>query len=264
MVSMLNASHVEVILAMVASYIAGAGKKHSSGSSSTNGGGTVVDPAMADAANGPDFWSSVATTFLNAPGVIYDLYGEPQEISWQCWKYGCTIGGLQVTGMQELISAVRATGSKQPLMLGGLDYANDLSDWLTYEPTDPDHQLIASVHVYPTGHCNYVACWNDTLTPVAQDVPVVTGEFGASGCDSNFVTKYMNWADQHGISYLLWAWIAGTCPNSTTLMPAVSNYSGTPTSYGETFMQHVAELYQAGGGVFGVGPTTAGTASSKQ
>ena len=33
-------------------------------------------------------------------------------------------------------------------MLGGEEYSNDLTDWLTYEPTDPDHNLVASWHSY--------------------------------------------------------------------------------------------------------------------
>ena len=80
-------------------------------------------------------------------------------------------------GMQALVDAIRATGASQPILLGGLSYANDLSGWLAHEPTDPDHQLAASFHNYEGEACSTLSCWNDEIAPVAAQVPVVTGEF---------------------------------------------------------------------------------------
>ena len=40
-----------------------------------------------------------------------------------------------VAGMTSLVAAVRATGAKQPLLLGGLNYSNDLTGWLAHAPT---------------------------------------------------------------------------------------------------------------------------------
>ena len=37
--------------------------------------------------------------------------------------------------MQQLVDAVRSTGATQPLLLGGEDYASDLSQWLAHDPT---------------------------------------------------------------------------------------------------------------------------------
>lgn len=103
---------------------------------------------MADANHSPAFWKSVAATFRNNHAIIFDLYNEPHDISWSCWKKGCTTDGWQTAGMQSLVTAVRSTGAKQPLMLGGLGYAGDLSQWLAFKPTDPLHQLVASLHTY--------------------------------------------------------------------------------------------------------------------
>jgi hypothetical protein len=99
-------------------------------------------------------------------------------------------------------------------MLGGLSYANELNEWLTHEPTDPDHQLAASFHNYEGENCGTEECWNSTIAPLAEHVPVVTGEFGEDDCPagggdnpSDFDNRYMDWADQHGVSYLAWAWV---------------------------------------------------------
>ena len=169
---------------------------------------------MPDADHAPAFWTSVASTFESTPGVIFDLYNEPNLVSWSCWLNGCVAPGSswETAGMQSLVNAVRATGADQPIMLGGLQAADDLSQWLAYEPVDPDHQLIASLHVYPTESCTSANCWNQTVASVAAVVPVVAGEIGEAnaGCDGAFITSFMNWADASGVSYLVWTWMSGT------------------------------------------------------
>jgi hypothetical protein len=80
------------------------------------------------------------------PAVVFDLYNEPHDISWACWRDGCTTsGGWQAAGFQSLVNAVRATGATQPVLVAGNGWAGDLSSWLTYRPTDPAHQLAADL-----------------------------------------------------------------------------------------------------------------------
>ena len=195
---------------------------------------------MADEDHAPAFWTSVATYFKNTPGVIFDLYNEPQIMSWTCWLNGCLAPqGWRTAGMQQLVNTVRATGATQPIMVGGINFAEDLSNWLQYEPIDPEHNLIASVHVYNNAECSNVQCWNTQIAPVAAKVPVVTGELGQSSCASNFTTSYMNWADLHYISYLAWTWDTWGCGN----WGIISNYDGTPTAEGLGIEQHFDSLY---------------------
>lgn len=197
---------------------------------------------MADQSHAPAFWNSVATTFKTTPGVIFDLYNEPHNISWQCWLSGCTTpGGWQAAGMQELVNVVRSTGATQPIMLNGNNWGGDLSQWLQYEPIDPLHNLIAGVHIYNFSACNTQSCWNSTIAPVAAKVPVVTGEVGQNSCSSNFVSNYMNWADTVGISYLAWTWDTWGCSN----MGLISNYDGTPTTQGQVVKNHYTDLYNS-------------------
>jgi endoglucanase len=183
------------------------------------------------------FWTSVATTFKADPAVLFDAFNEPYSpaadytdaasfpVSWACWRDGgcmlpVTADGsdpgpspqtYQAVGMQALVTAIRGAGASQPILLGGLSYANDLSGWLAHEPTDPDHQLAASFHNYEGEGCSAQSCWNDEIAPVAGQVPVVTGEFDENdlcpdAADNGFADSYMNWADATGISYLAWGW----------------------------------------------------------
>jgi endoglucanase len=198
------------------------------------------------------FWSSVASTFRTDPAVVFDAFNEPYSpladgdsslaVSWSCWENGgCAVPVARdgtppdaqtypAVGMQALVNAIRSTGASQPIMLGGLSYANDLSEWLANEPTDPDGQLVASLHTYQGNTCDTVSCWNAVVAPVAARVPVVAGEFdqgydcagppaGSTGAGS-FDNTFMDWADAHGVSYLAWGWYNLT--NSTDLCSGLS------------------------------------------
>jgi endoglucanase len=197
---------------------------------------------MADADHGPAFWTSVASFFKTDPAVVFDLYNEPHDITWSCWLNGCTTPGWQTAGMQSLVNAVRGTGATQPIMIGGLAWANDLSGWLSNQPTDPAHALVASFHNYNFNACA-ASCWDSTVAPLATQVPVVTGELGENDCAHGYIDQYLPWADAHGISYLGWTWDTWNCASGPAL---ISDYAGTPTAFGIGFKNHLAELVHAG------------------
>ncbi|MEV6943514.1 cellulase family glycosylhydrolase [Streptomyces sp. NPDC051172] len=201
---------------------------------------------MPDMQYSPSFWSSVASTFKSDPAVVFDLFNEPYPDratstttqAWQCWKDGGTCPGIgyQVAGMQDLVDAVRGTGAKNVVMAGGLAYSNDLGQWLSYKPTDPTGNLVAAYHVYNFNACTNESCWNSTLAPVAAQVPLVAGEIGENTCSHSFVDQVMKWFDDRGLSYLGWTWNTWDCSSGPSL---ISNYDGTPTSYGTGLRDHL-------------------------
>lgn len=191
---------------------------------------------MPDKSHSPAFWSSVARAFKGNRNIVFDLYNEPHDVTWRCWRDGCG----PWAGMQQLVKAVRAAGGKQPLMLGGLGWSNDLSGWLRWRPRDPLHQLIASFHLYNFATCNTASCWDATVKPVAAVVPVVTGELGENDCAPGFIDTYMPWADGAGVSYLGWTWDTWNCNSGPAL---ISGYDGTPTPFGEGFRSHLLSLH---------------------
>ncbi|HET8844933.1 MAG TPA: cellulase family glycosylhydrolase, partial [Ktedonobacteraceae bacterium] len=208
--------------------------------------------SMPDADHAPAFWTSVANTFKGNTSVIFDLYNEPFPTSWDCWLNGapaantspCIGLGFPAVGMQSLVNTVRATGATNPIMLGGLAFSNDLSQWLQHKPNDPLNNLIASVHIYNFNACNSVSCWDAQNAPVAAQVPLVVGELGENDCAHSFIDTLMTWLDQHGASYLAWAWDTYNCSSFPAL---ISDYSGTPTNYGIGFRDHLRSLNQGGG-----------------
>ncbi|MFF4399034.1 cellulase family glycosylhydrolase [Streptomyces sp. NPDC001480] len=201
---------------------------------------------MPDMQYTPSFWSSVAGTFKDDPAVAFDLFNEPYPDratstttqAWQCWKDGGTCPGIsyEVAGMQDLVDSIRSAGAKNVILAGGLAYSNDLSQWLTYKPTDPTGNLAAAYHVYNFNTCASESCWNSTLAPVAAQVPLVAGEIGENTCSHGFVDQVMKWFDDRNLSYLGWTWNTWDCSSGPSL---ISSYDGTPTAYGVGLRDHL-------------------------
>jgi hypothetical protein len=200
------------------------------------------------------FWSQVAAAFRSNRSVLFDLFNEPwpddQSLStaaWKCWlNGGCRLpsqnGGMtyKAVGMNQLIQAVRGAGARNIVLAGGLNFASSLAEWLRYEPTDPDHELAASLHVYSFGGCHTLACYKGSPASVARKVPLVIGEFGAdltadyATIAANCLSKYsgttgfdktlLTWANANDVSWLAWTWNPwGNC------LALVKNFSGQPT-----------------------------------
>lgn len=204
---------------------------------------------MPDMQYTPSFWASVANTFKSDPTVVLDLFNEPYPDratttttqAWQCWRDGgsCPGIGYEVAGMQDLVDSVRGTGATNLILAGGITWSNDLSQWLTYKPTDPAGNLAAAWHVYNFNACSNESCWNSTLAPVAAQVPLVAGEIGENTCSHGFIDQVMKWFDARGLSYLGWTWNTWDCSSGPAL---ISGYDGTPTAFGTGLRDHLRAL----------------------
>ena len=182
---------------------------------------------------------SLVPTWHNEP---YADNNSDTTAAWQCWRDGgtCSGVGFQAAGMQTIVNAIRATGATNIIALGGVQYSNALSQWLTYKPSDPQNNLAAVWHVYNFNNCNNLTCYTNTVGAVAAQFPVIATEIGTDSCDSAFLNTIMNFLDARKQSYLAWVWTTwGTACGSIAL---VSDYSGTATTYGQIYKSHLATL----------------------
>jgi len=187
---------------------------------------------------------AIANAFRNDPKTIIGLEGEPHDISWACWKNGgssCSLG-YSALGMQGALNAVRSTGATNVVSASGIDYANNLTQWLANKPSDSAGQLIAEAHIYGGNVCYTPSCLTAQVAPVAAQVPVLFGEFGetydGSSCGSSTSANTLGWADAHGVGYQAWTW--DTWGNCSSL---ISDFGGTPANaYGSYvrsyYLQH--------------------------
>jgi hypothetical protein len=152
-----------------------------------------------------DFWVDAATHFKNHPAVLFDLMNEPHDTSWEVWRNGGWVGtkegvdesafltddekkanqGYESIGMQGLLDAVRSTGARNIVVVGGLGWAGDLSGVVkgyALDEHDGGNGIMYSWHQY-----NWHTGWAETVLPVAAEYPILVGEVGADTNKMNFV-----------------------------------------------------------------------------
>jgi hypothetical protein len=209
----------------------------------------TYQPGAPDADHSPAFWSSLATAFKDDPNVILAPWGET-TVDAACFLNGGNCGATFGTGntpyasagMQQAVDTMRSAGYHGVIAIPGIDYANDLSQWLSHEPNDPLGQLVAEAHIYGLNTCDTTTCFDGALAPVAAAVPLVFGETGetynASDCGTSYITTFLTWADAHGVGYEAWTWDTwGGCG------VLIGDYAGTPANAYATYVkQHFLAL----------------------
>jgi hypothetical protein len=207
---------------------------------------SILNPSLPDSDHSPAFWSGVAAAYKDDPGVMFDILGEPNGLTfdnagWGAWISGCSNCawdakhnvGYSAPGAQALINAIRAAGAKtQPITVAGIQSAEEFGQWLARKPTDPSNSVAASIHIYGAYGIDYAR----VLAPILNSgTPVMTGELGDFDCTDNFSTPYMNWADGNGVGYIAWVWRIAGCGEGPSL---ITDYTGTPTNYGAGIKGH--------------------------
>ena len=157
--------------------------------------GTNIGQHSLPDTNSITFWKDVAARYKNHPAVLFGLYNEPRDVSWDEWLNGGVItekpagrrqGGQPKTylavGMQPLLDAVRSTGAKNVAFVGGLDWAYDFSGILNgRQLKDPNgNGVIYDNHSYPMKG-DTAARWIAKMEKAAATLPIFIGEFGGSG-----------------------------------------------------------------------------------
>jgi endoglucanase len=139
------------------------------------------------------FWKDIAPVYANHPAVIFDLYNEPHDVSWDIWLNGGKVmdkpntrqagpaGEFEAVGMQRLLDTVRAIGAKNLVVAGGLDWAYDFSGILEgRQLKDPNGNGV----LYPN-HCydnkrQLVDTWIANMEKASAKLPIIISEFGGS------------------------------------------------------------------------------------
>jgi endoglucanase len=212
------------------------------------------------------FWKEVAAKYANNPAVMFDLYNEPHQISWEIWRNGGPVneragrggggrGGRQggrrggaatqagattlpattpaaepgavtdngparsgnnaisynAVGLQTLLEAVRATGAKNVIVAGGVDYAYDLrgiANGFALEEKGGNGIMYAT-HIYPWKHN-----WDANVGVCLDKYCVYVGEFGAEIPSSarrgdedpyTWVPEVLGYIQKNQLSWTAWS-----------------------------------------------------------
>jgi hypothetical protein len=152
-----------------------------------------------------EFWESAAAKYKNHPAVLFDLFNEPHGMSWEVWRNGGEVAekkkpgeedaflsdeekakiaqARRSIGMQRLLDTVRGTGARNVVLVGGLDYAYDISGIVNgYALEDKGgNGIVLSTHIYP-----WKKGWAEKVLVAVEKYPILVGEVGAGA-------KKMEW-----------------------------------------------------------------------
>jgi len=189
------------------------------------------------------FWRDFAPVFANQPAVLYDLYNEPHDVSWEVWLHGGRIKDkpagrrnpetpktFTAVGLQTLLDAVRATGANNVVVAGGLDWAYDLSGILKGSRLADPHGngVIYANHCYDNKH-ETVDTWIAHMEAASAQLPVIVSEFGGHAGPSlmdpsdNWLLHVMRSLEAHQWSWTAWDLHTSARPN------LIADWDYTPT-----------------------------------
>jgi hypothetical protein len=187
------------------------------------------------------FWKDFAPHYANNPAVIFDLYNEPHDVSWDVWLNGGMIldkpngrnllaKNYQCVGMQAMLNAVRSTGAKNVVICGGLDWAYDFSGILAgRQLSDPKgNGVIYSNHCYDNKG-DSVYTWIAKMEQATAKLPVIVSEFGGYSRpsrrepDDNWLLHVLQAIQDHQWSYTAWDLHPRAGPT------LISNWNYTPS-----------------------------------
>ncbi len=188
------------------------------------------------------FWKDFAAVYANNPAVIFDLYNEPHDVSWEVWRNGGSITDKPNTrrsdppktfdcvGMQQLLDAVRATGAKNMVIAGVLGWASDFSGILKDGGlSDPKgNGVVYADHCYDNRD-ETAYQWIAEMEAASARFPIIVSEFGGrSGPgrkmpSENWLLHVMVALHEHRWSWVAWDLHPGAGPT------LISDWNYTPT-----------------------------------
>lgn len=174
------------------------------------------------------FWQQVATKYKDDGRILFELYNEPHDITWDVWRNGGPSGdGFNAVGMQQLYDTVRATGANNLVILGGVHWAYDLSGVPSHAITG--HNIVYATHLYNFPD-KLPPAWAQAWGFLTDTYPVFITEFGnVMSCDPDYSSDVVDYAATRGLSWTAWAWYVGGCEFPSL----ITDWSGTPSPEGQ-------------------------------
>jgi aryl-phospho-beta-D-glucosidase BglC (GH1 family) len=180
------------------------------------GGSPYGDGANMPKPESVTFWKAIAIHYLNNTMVLFDEYNEPHYPTANQWLNG---GGTQkgatgktapIIGMQTLVKAIRSTGAKQIIIIGGIHNAG------TLRISDPN--IMYTTHTYHKVAVGTPTIWNQEWAGFLGRYPLFYGEWAllpnattTQRCQTatmknanQKVQAFLNYTQQNGISWTAW------------------------------------------------------------
>ncbi|CAN5772137.1 hypothetical protein BH09VER1_BH09VER1_46160 [soil metagenome] len=203
------------------------------------------------------FWKEVAAAYKNHPAVLFDLFNEPHDISWEVWRNGGWVEekveksnedaflseeekakrekSFSSPGMQALLETVRETGALNVVVVAGLNWSYDLTGVANGFALEDKvgRGVMYSWHVY-----NWHTGWEQNVLAAAAKYPILIGECGADAKKMPFVPEneqedpatwvpdFLGFVQKHKLNWTGFAFHPRCAPE------LIKDWKFTPTPWG--------------------------------
>lgn len=149
------------------------------------------------------YWKEMAQRYGGCPNVIFGLYNEPHDVTWDEWRNG-SHGAIReavdwmgnhykkaIIGMQDLLEAVRSTGAKNLVTVTTLNSGSVTEGLLAENALLSDttgNGVLYEIHNY-----GYGFSFEDHHSEVLGKVPLYMGEFNANNGPHKFQDAIEPW-----------------------------------------------------------------------
>jgi hypothetical protein len=130
-------------------------------------------------------WRTLAQKYGDDPQVIFDIWNEPQRVTWPQWRNGGLLDGHAFYGMEAVARYLRGLGARNLLWVQGVVKGTTLRQIPAYHLTSVG-TVVYSFHHPPAPHTP--ARWTQLFGFLAGHWPVVDGEW------ANYSRSHAPWA----------------------------------------------------------------------
>jgi hypothetical protein len=169
-----------------------------------------------------DFFKKIAALYGNHPNVIYEIYNEPQQVSW---------ANVIKPYAKAVIDSIRSIDPNNIIVVGTPTWSQDV-DTASMNPLEYEN-IAYTLHFYAATHKQELR--NKAVTAMNNGIALFVTEWGtceATGTgflDSAEVEKWMNFMESNKLSWCNWS-VADKVETSAALKPNVNSTGGWPDS----------------------------------
>jgi hypothetical protein len=170
------------------------------------------------------FWKVLAAHYASNPMVLFDAFNEPMYPDGLTWlkgggiKTGSTGKSFRIVGMQDLVFAIRSTGARQIIIIGGIQYPLLYAQQTGIQLSIKAPDIVYTKHWYHEVSTGNPILWDSWLGYFKSLAPIYLGEWallpnskirirckGATMVNANqIVLNFLDYMGQNHMSWTAW------------------------------------------------------------
>jgi endoglucanase len=164
------------------------------------------------------FFNNISSSYGSYPNIIYEIYNEPLNVSWQ---------EVLKPFSQNIIDVIRKNDPDNLIIVGTSNWAQDVDDVINNEINDSN--VVYSLHFYTSTHEQWLR--NKAKLALEANIPIFISEFGVSEANGNGIIDiaetniWVDFLEQNNLSWCNWS-IINKDETSAALLPTTTKVSG--------------------------------------